>query len=97
MQYGSNVLKNLLNKNNLITQSMSKKGNCWDNAVAESSFKTLKTVLIYRKSYQTIKKAELDVFEYIEIWYNRKRLHSALGYKTPIEVEKEFNELKEVA
>ena len=76
---------------------MSRKGNCWDNAVAESFFKTLKTELIYHQEYKTIEQAKLAVFEYIEIWYNRKRLHSSLGYKTPLEVEIEFKQLKNVA
>jgi putative transposase len=76
---------------------MSRKGNCWNNAVAESFFKTLKSELIYHQEYKTIEQAELAVFEYIEVWYNRKRLHSSLGYKTPIEIEIEFNKLKNVA
>ena len=76
---------------------MSRKGDCWDNAVAESFFKTLKTELIYHQEYKTIEQAKLAVFEYIETWYNRKRLHSSLGYKTPVEVETEFNKLKNVA
>ena len=97
IQYASKEFRNQLNTNNLITQSMSRKGNCWDNAVAESFFKTLKTELIYHQEYKTIEQAKLAVFEYIEIWYNRKRLHSSLGYKTPVEVETEFNKLKNVA
>ena len=76
---------------------MSRKGNCWDNAVAESFFKTLKTELIYHQEYNTIEQAKIAVFEYIEVWYNRKRLHSSLGYKTPAETEQEFNKLKNVA
>lgn len=66
---------------------MSRKANCWgwDNAVAESFFKTLKTEWVYHQKYKTIQESELSVFEYIEIWYNRKRLHSALGYCTPVE------------
>jgi putative transposase len=76
---------------------MSRKGNCWDNVVAESFFKTLKSELIYHQEYKTIEQAKLAVFEYIEIWYNRKRLHSSLGYKTPVEVEIEFNNMKNVA
>ena len=76
---------------------MSRKGNCWDNAVAESFFKTLKTELIYHEKYESILQAKTSIFEYIEIWYNRKRLHSSLGYKTPLEVELEFNKLKDVA
>lgn len=73
--------------NPLITQSMSRRANCWDNAVAESFFKKLKTEFIYHQQYNTIKEAELSVFEYIEIWYNRKRIHSSLGYHTPVEYE----------
>jgi putative transposase len=65
--------------------------------VAESFFKTLKTELIYHQEYNTIEQAKLAVFEYIEIWYNRKRLHSSLGYKTPVETEQEFNKMKNVA
>ena len=56
-----------------IIQSMSRKGNCWDNAVAESF---LKTEMVYRKTFKTKKQAYLAVFEYIQIWYNRKRIHS---------------------
>ena len=70
-----------------VLQSMSRKGNCWDNAVAESFFKTMKTELIYHCSYQTKAQAKLAVFEYVEIWYNRERRHSALGYKTPCQQE----------
>lgn len=63
----------------VIGWSPSRKANCWDNAVAESFFKTLKTEWAYHQKYKTIEEAELSVFGYIEIWYNRKRLHSALG------------------
>ena len=76
---------------------MSRKENCWDNAVAESLFKTLKAELIYHQKYNTIEQAKIAVFEYIEVWYNRKRLHSSLGYKSPAETEQEFNKLKNVA
>lgn len=71
-----------------ISVSMSRKGNCWDNAVAESFFATLKTELGRRRwrSHQQLRSA---VFEYIETFYNRRRLHSAIGYKTPAEVERE--------
>jgi transposase InsO family protein len=55
---------------------MSRKGNCWDNAVAESFFKTIKTEMIYQQIYKTRAKASLAIFEYIEVWYNRKRRHS---------------------
>jgi transposase InsO family protein len=55
---------------------MSRKGNCWDNSVAESFFKTLKTELVYHTYYYTKEQAKLSVFEYIEGWYNKKRRHS---------------------
>lgn len=97
VQYASNLFRNHLKDNNLIKQSMSRKGNCWDNAVAESFFKTLKSELVYHEKYESILQARTSIFEYIEIWYNRKRLHSALGYKTPVEMEEEFNKLKNVA
>lgn len=71
-----------------IIQSMSRKGNCWDNAVAESFFKTMKTEMVYRRTFKTKKQAYLAVFEYIEVWYNRKRIHSSLGYLTPLDIEK---------
>jgi len=70
---------------------MSRKGNCWDNAVAESFFKTLKAECVYQNNFKTKQQAALMIFEYIEIWYNRKRLHSALGYMSPQEFEKQLN------
>ena len=97
IQYASIEFRKLINKNTLITQSMSRKANCWDNAVAESFFKTLKVELIYHHNFKTTQEAKLAVFEYIEVWYNRKRLHSALGYKTPKEMELEFYQMKNVA
>jgi len=66
---------------------MSRKGNCWDNAVSESFFSTLKTELIYQNQYESRREAKRDIFQYIEIFYNRIRLHSALGYKSPEEYE----------
>ena len=71
---------------------MSRKGNCWDNAVAESFFKSLKTELIYGNKLIFKKQMESEIFQYIEIWYNRKRRHSSLNYKT---IE-EFNNLNNV-
>jgi putative transposase len=62
---------------------MSRKGNCWDNAIAESFFKTLKTELVYHDNYATKEQAKLAVFEYIECWYNKKRRHSAIGNRSP--------------
>ncbi len=70
-----------------ITQSMSRKGNCWDNAVAESFFKTMKTEMIYHNLFKNKGQAKLAVFEYIEVWYNRQRRHSALEYLTPSQYE----------
>lgn len=67
---------------------MSRKGNCWDNAVAESFFKTIKTELVYDHKFLTKHQAKLKIFDYIEIWYNRKRRHSALGYLLPDLFEK---------
>lgn len=70
-----------------VTVSMSRKGNCWDNAVAESFFATLKTELVYRYRWRTLEELRGALFEYIEVFYNRKRLHSSLDYKTPATVE----------
>lgn len=68
-------------------KSMSRKGNCWDNAVAESFFSTLKSELIYRETYKSRGEAEMSVFSFIEIFYNKTRLHSTLGYVSPKEFE----------
>jgi putative transposase len=80
-----------------IIQSMSRKGNCWDNAVAESFFKTMKTEMVYQTTFKTKRQAYLAIFEYIEVWYNRKRIHSSLGYLTPLEVEKKIMNKKRAA
>ncbi|OGS44131.1 MAG: hypothetical protein A2539_00980 [Elusimicrobia bacterium RIFOXYD2_FULL_34_15] len=66
---------------------MSGAGNCYDNAVAETFFHTMKTEWIYFKRYETREQAKRDIFEYIEMFYNRKRLHSTLGYLSPVEFE----------
>lgn len=73
-----------------ITQSMSRKGNCWDNAPAESFFKTLKYELDIPDRYDSYRQARSAIFEFIEIWYNRKRLHSALDYQSPIQAEQQL-------
>ena len=70
-----------------IEPSMSRKGNCWDNAVAESFFHTLKTELIYLEDFDTHEQAQTVVFEYIEVFYNRQRCHSANGYLAPLAYE----------
>lgn len=67
--------------------SMSRKGDCWDNAVAETFFSTLKKELIYQRKFATREEARREIFDFIEIFYNRKRLHSYLGYKSPVEFE----------
>lgn len=85
-QYCSKRYQRLLKANNLVC-SMSRKGNCWDNAVAESFFKTIKSELVYQTRYQSRDHARQDIFEYIETYYNKVRIHSALDYKTPSEVE----------
>jgi len=94
VQYACNEFVNHLNANKLVVRSMSRKGNCWDNAVAESFFKTIKTEWIYRHVYKTHQDASLSVFEYIETWYNRKRRHSAIGNLTIEEFENQFNQSK---
>lgn len=70
---------------------MSRRGNCWDNAVVESFFSTLKSELITNQSYRTRAQARSAVFEYIEVWYNRKRRHSTLGYISPDQFERQYN------
>jgi len=73
-----------------ITCSMSRKGDCWDNAVAESFFATLEWELIEESDWHTHREARRDIFEYLEIWYNRRRRHSTLGYKSPADYEEEL-------
>ena len=67
--------------------SMSRKGDCWDNAVVESFFATLKRERVRCRRYRTREEARSDLFEYIEVWYNRKRRHSSLGYQSPAAYE----------
>jgi putative transposase len=81
VQYACNEFREGLNPEK-VSQSMSRKANCWDNAVAESFFKILKSETGYR-IYGSIMEAKKEIFEFIEIWYNRMRKHSALGYLTP--------------
>lgn len=77
-----------------ILQSMSRKGNCWDNAIAESFFKSLKTELVYHAHYSTKEQAKLAIFEYIEVWYNRIRKHSALGNRSPLQYQFYLKEIR---
>ena len=83
VQYTSNEFRSLLEKNKM-RQSMSRKGDCWDNAVAESFFKTLKVEKVNHMKYETKQEAKTDLFRYIEIFYNRKRFHSTLGFTSPV-------------
>lgn len=87
IQYACNDFTQLLDSYKCVERSMSRKGNCWDNAVAESFFKSIKIELIYRNRFEGRKQAALAVFEWIETWYNRNRRHSALGNKTILEFE----------
>ncbi|MEA3391650.1 MAG: IS3 family transposase [Candidatus Marinimicrobia bacterium] len=82
IQYACKNFRKLLNKYNLV-QSMSGKGNCYDNAVAESFFKTLKVELIYQYSFRTRAEARTAIFDYIETFYNKERRHSSLGNISP--------------
>jgi transposase InsO family protein len=90
-QYTSASYRDVLSANG-IAVSMSLRGNCWDNAVAESFFATLKNELVHRRRWRTRAELYQAVFEYIEVFYNRRRLHSSLDYKTPAEVEQQYAE-----
>jgi transposase InsO family protein len=87
IQYACNEFAQLITSYKGVETSMSRKGNCWDNAVAESFFKTLKVELVYRCRYHTREDAALSIFEWIETWYNKNRRHSALGNLTINEFE----------
>ena len=96
IQYACKEFANYLDRNELVTRSMGRKGDCWDNALAESFFKTLKTELVYHQDYKTREQAELAVFDYIETWYNRQRRHPALGGLNILEFE-QLNYKKQIA
>lgn len=97
VQYASKKTTNLFSFNRKITQSMSRKGNCWDNAVAESFFKTIKHEWLYRFKFTSEEQLFRAIDDYIK-WYNTKRIHSSLNYLTPLEKEIELSELlKKVA
>jgi transposase InsO family protein len=86
-QYASGDYQELLKRYD-ITPSMSRKGDCWDNAVGESFVHTLKVEKINRCRFRTREQAKQEIFEYVEMYYNRKRAHSSLGYMSPFEFEK---------
>ena len=87
-QYTSDLFENYLTENG-IKHSFSRKGNPYDNACIESFHSVMKKEEIYLNSYKDFNEANKAIFEYIESWYNRKRIHSALGFKTPQQVEDE--------
>ena len=86
VQYAGGDYQTQLRENGIVC-SMSRKGDCWDNAVAESFFSTLKAELLHRTDYVTRSQARASVFEYIETFYNPRRRHSALGYLSPVQHE----------
>jgi putative transposase len=85
-QYASRDYRSTLERNG-IQPSMSRKGDCWDNAVAESFFATLKKELVNDAAWQTREEARASLFEYIEVWYNRERRHSSIDYLSPADYE----------
>jgi putative transposase len=89
VQYASADFRGVLQKQGFV-QSMSRKGNCWDNAVAESFFHSIKTQLIHHCRFQNVAEAEQALFNYIEVYYNRQRKHSTNGYKAPALYEQEW-------
>lgn len=91
IQYACEEFTKHLAKHKSVIRSMSRKGNCWDNAVAESFFKTLKTELTYHNKYQTKQEAAVSIFEYIETFYNTKRRHKHLKNLTILEYHQSIN------
>lgn len=85
-QYASDLYQKTIKDHGFIC-SMSRKGNCWDNAPSESFFHTLKTELVHHRRYQTREEAKQEIFEYIEVFYNRQRRHSTIDYQTPLGYE----------
>jgi putative transposase len=89
-QYACGAYREMLTAAGMMC-SMSRKGDCWDNAVAESFFATLKTELVDGAEWATREDARAAVFEYIEVWYNRHRRHSVLGYVSPVQYEQQLH------
>ena len=96
VQYASNKMTNLFSYNIKITQSMSRKGNCWDNAVAESFFKTIKHEWLCRFKFTSYQQLYNSIEDYIN-WYNNERLHSSLDYLTPLEMEVKLRDFIKIA
>lgn len=97
IQYACCEFRDTLRESRLVRQSMSRKANCWDNAVAESFFRTLKTELIHQMEMKSMATTKIEVFEFIEVWYNRQRIHASLGYLTPHEYELKLNPYQKAA
>lgn len=92
IQYSSGLYLQLLERHG-VERSMSRKGNCYDNAVVESFFSSLKNELVHGRDYHAREEAKMEIFKYIELFYNRQRLHQSLGYQTPAE----YDSIKRVA
>ncbi len=90
MQYACGDYRRLLEEHGIL-RSMSGRGDCYDNAVVESFFGTLKTELVHHEHYLSREQAQASLFEYIEVFYNRVRLHSTLGYQSPEQYEANIN------
>jgi putative transposase len=88
-QYAADSHRELIQEYGIL-QSMSRKGNCYDNAVAESFFHSLKTELTHHIKFETRSQANQAIFEYIEVFYNRQRLHSSNNYFSPVEFENQL-------
>ncbi len=88
VQYASKLVRDLFDSKKVL-QSMSRKGNCWDNAISESFFARFKIEHMFWESYRTREEARRKIFEWIEVEYNRKRVHSSLDYMTPTQFEED--------
>jgi transposase InsO family protein len=97
IQYCCQEFRDLLKARPLVRQSMSRKGNCWDNAPAESFFKTFKAELPIEPKHYNYNNLRQVIFNFIEIWYNRQRLHSTLDYRTPAEMQDYLTQQQELA
>lgn len=95
-QYASDDLRAMITAHRLV-QSMSGTGNCYDNAITETFFHTLKTEMIFWERFDTREEARRKIFDYIEVWYNRQRLHSSLGYTTPVEFEERYHQQQQTS
>lgn len=92
VQYRGHEYQQALKANDIVC-SMSRKGNCWDNAVMEAFFGRFKVELIYAENYKSVETAQAGIFEYIEMFYNRQRRHSSIGYMSPYQYEQQYNQL----